>query len=138
MTLGEDLAAALPELQAAAESMMVDTCTVRRPTGTGADPETGADITTYREPAIYSGPCRLQIRQGQPRDLESGSSTQTVQLVEVHVPAAAGPFAVGDVVEVSRPGSTPRRLRIDGLHEKTYQTAQRLPAVDVSSRAVPA
>ena len=51
MNLGHELADVLPELQAAAESMMVETCLIQRSTGTTVDDEgreVQLDCRTFR------------------------------------------------------------------------------------------
>jgi hypothetical protein len=122
--IGHDLAAVLPWLQAEAESRMRRDCLIRRPGELATDPETGAAVPTYTP--VYAGKCRLQSRESAVA-VESARGTVTTQGYEVHVPVDAGPFKVGDEVLT---GS--RSFRVDGLHEKDEQTAQRLPVTETT------
>jgi len=81
--LGDDLAAALPELRAHAESMMADTIRVERQTGTTQDPVTLEDVATWA--TVHEGPGRVQRPGNQPAEtvageVEFGVSTVLVQL----------------------------------------------------------
>ena len=131
--LGDDLAAELPGLQTQAESTMRTPCRVKRPTGVGADPNTGADVYTYATSPVYVSDadgrpgCKVKYRNGEVALLESADSSVTIQRYEVHFPVGAGPFKVGDVVQT--PGQT---FRVTGLHYQTFQTAQRLPVEELS------
>lgn len=60
--IGHDVAAALPEMQAHAESLMVDTIHVQRQTGEAMDPDTLEMVPTYD--TIYDGPGRIQRWSG--------------------------------------------------------------------------
>ena len=133
--IGDTIAEAMPELQSEAESQMVTPCRVGRPSTTSADPETGADVHIAGDP-VFAGGCKIQTRQTQPRDAESGQGTVSLQSLEVHLPVDSGPYRVGDVVDIlDRPDSPAavvvRQFRIEGTHRKTWQTAQRLPVVEV-------
>ena len=110
-----------------AESLMVDTCTIDRITGTTTDAN-GREIPTYADPPPYAGRCKIQTYEPYEQTPEVGSSTPTVQRYSLHVPIDAGPFEVGDVATV---GS--RIFRIGGLHGKTFQTAQRLLADEITT-----
>lgn len=125
--LGHDIADALTYLRAEAESLMTDTCTVAYPTGTTADPTTGADVTTYGD-AVYSGRCKVQDRDLQSSEPESASSTADVYVKELHLPVSAPTIAHGAHVLMS----DGRVFRVLAGHRKTWQTAQRLPVEVVS------
>lgn len=80
--LGHDIAAALPELRAHAESLMVDTCRIDRATGaTTIDPVTLEETPVYA--TVYEGKARIQRSAG----LTTQESTQ-----------GGFEFAVGSVV----------------------------------------
>lgn len=127
MTIADSIGVALPELRAQAESLMVDTCVVKRPTGVTSG-ALGEDVTTYATPYVYDGPCKIQDRDLSPREAESGSSTADVLRSELHVPVSAGPFLTGDVVFIDDEAT----WRVLAPHRKTWQTAQRLPVERVS------
>lgn len=128
--IGHDIAAALPELRAQAESMMITPCRISRTGTVTANPDTGADVIIPGA-KVYAGGCKVQAREGQPQPAESGTATVIAQSLEVHVPASSGPYRKGDLVEIlDRPDGAAavveRRFRVEGLHRKTWQTAQRL------------
>lgn len=122
--LSLDIEGALPEFQQHAESLMVTPCTITRGGERVLDPNTG-DFTTLST-VIYDGGCKVQTREGEVLDVVSGSAALNVQRYSIHVPVSAGPFQDGDLVTV-----TGRVFKVDGLHSKTWQTAQRLPVVEV-------
>ena len=124
--LGADIAAALPGLRAQAESLMVDTCRIRRPIGQTTDPLSGESVPVYRVPDVYVGPCKVQDTGNQAREVDSGSSLATLTSLEVHVPVSAESVAAGDFIEVGA-----RKFRADRPHRKTWQTAQRIPVTEV-------
>lgn len=132
MSLADDVAAALPELQAQAESMMTARCRIRRPTGEATDPDSGEVTNTYRDPDVYLGKCKLQDSGAQARDVESGASTVTITPLEVHIPVSAESVAVGDLIETLEDEDTVlRTFRAEQPHRKTWQTAQRLPVTEL-------
>lgn len=97
--IADDIAAALPELRAHAESRMQRPSTARPVLGVTADPETGADVTEYGDP-IYEGPCRLRNRAkgslGATR--ESGGVSVTLSDIEWHIPFDSPRIPVGTVI----------------------------------------
>ena len=88
MSIGADIAAALPELRAAAESLMVDSCRIERATGTTIDPDTLAEVPVYE--TVYEGKCRVQ-RPGSlaPRESVAGGFEFGIDTVEVQAPLSA-------------------------------------------------
>jgi len=128
--LGDDLAGMLPELRAHAESMMRDTCTISRVTGTTLDVDGGEipDRTVIYGPQVepHKGRCKVQANQLTDMSPEAGGATVTVLRYRVDIPVAAGPIQIGDLIVTSG-----RHFRVTGLHDKTWQTAQRLPVEEV-------
>ena len=138
MTFGALIRERLPVLQAAAESMMVESCLIQRSTGTTVDDE-GREVTTYR--TIYAGICRIRSFRPYPEDRETGASTSTSQMYDHHSPAATriphlltvgavtewdGPVRNGDMLTRTTPGRASEVYRLETEHDITYQTAQRL------------
>lgn len=123
--IGDALRTVLPELRQQAESMMVTPCAIHRGGTVTADPTTGADVIVGGM-SVYEGGCKVQSREGEVRASEVADSTVTAQRWEVHVPVSSGPYQVGDVVT-----ALGRQFRVEGLHVKTWQTAQRLPVSEV-------
>lgn len=108
----------------AAERLMIDQCEIVRIVHT-VD-EDGLDTT--REEIVYQGRCKVQSVTVHESDLVSAGVPLVVYRLRVDVPVCTGPFAVGDLVQVE---GRSRRLRVVGLLEKTFQTAQRLPVEEV-------
>lgn len=129
VTFVGDVERTLREGRALAESLMTCTAAVTRPTGVTADPETGADVVV-REP-VYDGPCKVSLATPQPLSPELAGATVRVDRDEVHFPVTAGPFQVGDRVEITdathQPHLVGRAFRVSSLHEMEWQTAQRVP-----------
>lgn len=142
MRLLDEIRDALPEFQAEAESLMVDTCVITWLDPDAAwtvDPETGLDVPPAPV-TVYEGPCKVQTWEPYEQSPEVGGQTYVRQRYFVHVPVSAGPFEVGAVVEITEatnlPSTLNRRFRVAGLHEKTWQTAQRL-IVDEGEEVAP-
>ena len=133
VTLGDDLAAALPELRAAAESRMLDACTVRRAVGVTVD-DVGVTTPDYSEP-LYEGPCRVQTFEPQEYTPDVAVATVTTQRYAVHVPVGAYEPSIGDVVEISTATLDPhlagREYRVVALLHKSQATAYRLGVLEI-------
>jgi len=104
VTLGADLAEALPEFRADAESRMRDTITVQPVTGHTTDETTGA-VTDTLGAAVYgpalaphNGACRFAVASVQESDPQAGGATYTVTRGRVDVPVGAFVAATGLVV----------------------------------------
>lgn len=122
----------------AAETLMVDTCAITRPTGPPGpvDPVTGlrtpAPTTTVYGPSIDpdQGRCKVQTYEPYETDRESGDHVWTQQRYNLHVPIGAPVVEVGDTVEIvtSRfnPSLVGRVYRVAGEHAKSMATARRL------------
>lgn len=123
--LGDDIAQALPELQAHAESMMRDAITIKRPTGETTTNPDGEVVAVYELAPVYAGACRVRRRTPTVSEEMGGAETMTTTDLEIHVPVSAGDvFLPGDVGFV-RDVATYRVLE---SHYQTFQTAIRLPA----------
>jgi hypothetical protein len=130
VVIGDDLAAALPELQAQAESRMLDTCTIVRPGDVTTDPLTGQVDPT--DTPVYSGRCELRATTALiARDEESATSQVTAQTFTLKVPVGAPALMPGDLARFSATTYTPRlrnvAASVDGVHVGTFTTAQRVP-----------
>ena len=110
--------------RAAAERLMVNRCTIYRIVN-GVD---GEGLDTATEEQVYAGRCKVQSVAAQESDIVSAGAPLVVDRLRVDVPVGTGPFAVGDLVQVE---GRSRMLRVVGLLEKTFQTAQRLPVEEV-------
>lgn len=136
--LGADIAAALPELRAAAESKMVDSCTIVAITATG-DPDPVTSLPSEERITIYAGKCEYRAADTQAQSVESGGrqfvQQGAVLKIPVNAPGSAA-VAVGNVATVTLamndPTAAPVVVTVVGTHRQTYATARRLP-VEVTS-----
>lgn len=129
----EEVLGTLPELRALAESLMTSTLRVTRLDPATIDRRTGEGERV----TVYEGRGKVQTYEPYESDRERVSGTVVVQRYHVHVPVTAGPFEVGDLVEVVASPTMPHAVgdvfRVAGLHEKSHQTAQRLLADEITN-----
>jgi hypothetical protein len=124
--------------RAAAESLMVDTCTIRANDGeTTYDPVTNAYVETDGT-LLYTGPCQVQVTDTIPRDANVGDQQVVVERIIVKIPWDAVAIPVNSVVEITAAGdfsgaAVGNRYRVIGSNDKTYATATRLPCELISS-----
>lgn len=136
-----DVAAALPGMRDQAESLMLDDCVIRRPSGeTTIDPDTGLPTTTWT--TIYGGTgeheqdrCKVQSEAVVTLNPTSGDHTYTVDRWMVHLPVSAAGIKVGDEITITAsaldPANVGRKFHVSGLFRKSMATAQRLPVEEV-------
>lgn len=142
----DDIAAALPELRAHAESLMVDSCTItsRRLDESGEpvremDPVTLELTDVWDE--VYAGRCRVQrpgaVMVG--REPVVGGAEYSVETVHVQVPLAALGVKTDDRVTItavgaiSDPDSVGMVLSIRTNQHKTHATKRTLVCEEVAS-----
>lgn len=136
--IGDDLAAALPELRAQAESMMRDTCVI---TGDGGEPVWNDETGTYDTPAsvtIYTGKCRLRMPRAAGTRVDSGAATWAVDDGVLSLPVDGSQAVTAGHVAVVTLGSDPLttvRATVQATHAQTDSTARRLPVKVVSRDA---
>lgn len=132
--LGDDIAAALPELRAQAESMMVDTCKVEYVNGTTWDEGSGTSVPAYA--TRYEGKCRVQTTLTSEANPNAGEREWTVQSLTVAVPMSAIGFEVGDRVTITSAALDAdlvgRVFTVVALAHKTHMTARRLRVDEVT------
>ena len=122
---GDLIAGRLPHLQAAAEALMTEECTISRPGASEPDPLTGQPVETLVP--VWSGPCQLRSNQPYEQNREAGESTWTTQRYVLKVPVGAPRIRNGDVARVGD-----RSFRVAAEHDVTHQTAQRLSVEEVT------
>ncbi|ERI39184.1 hypothetical protein M707_02725 [Arthrobacter sp. AK-YN10] len=132
MSLVDDVLAALPGMRAAAESLMLDTCTVHRP----GEPITDSDgNVTPSLTLLYTGPCKIQQTLAQSSNPVAGGHQYTVQDTRWDTPVLSVPFEVDDVVTITDavldPQLTGRVFRVTEPFHKTGATAQRTRVEEV-------
>lgn len=127
-------AAAVLQGRILAESLMLDTCTIKRASGeTTIDPDTGLPTTTWA--TVYSGRCKIQSEAVVTLTPKSGDHVYTVDRWMLHLPVSATGIKVGDRVSITASAldaaNIGRVFHISGLFHKTLATAQRLPVEEV-------
>lgn len=126
--------ARLGAFQAQAEAMMVDSCTIRRVTGTTTNPTTLEVVPTYA--TIYSGKCRVQLRDTAATQAEAGELNHAAVRTIVQVPMTVTGVAVDDEVLIAASLDADlvgRTFRVRGLFHKTHATARRIECEETQS-----
>lgn len=117
----------------AAESLMLDQCTITRPGEVVTDPETGDVTNTSTE--VYSGKCKVQSKDSATATPEAGEHQFTVVSRQVHIPANAADVRDGDVVTLTASAlnafTVGKQYRVAGFTPDTFDTASRLPVKEV-------
>lgn len=125
----------LARAQAAAIQGMVDTCLIRRLTGSATDPETGNVTPTYT--TVYSGRCkvRLKVPRAQPQTV--GEAAVFVARLELHVPVTVTGVASDDLVTVTAAAHDQdllgRSWHIRELFHQSFPSARRFSMIEVTS-----
>jgi hypothetical protein len=136
VSLGDDIAAVLPELRAQAESRMRDTCVITASAAGTWDDATGT-YTDPTETTVYEGKCR--VRQPSPTggQVDSGTAVWTVDHAVVSLPIdGTDMIGPGHFVTITASAEEPARvgwvLTVEAGHYQTDSTARRLPCRVVS------
>ena len=112
----------------AAEASFVDTCTIRRRTGTTTDPDTGQTTPTYSN--LYSGTCRVQQKQAQANQADVGEAYLLMLMFEVQLPMSVTGLRTEDEITITASAHDPdlpnRVFLIRELAHKTDATARRV------------
>jgi hypothetical protein len=120
--------------RAFAETLMVDTCTITRRTGetTGA-----GGVITPTTSSVYSGKCRLQVRQETGAGMNVGEAFIIVQRLELQIPMTAPELFEGDRVvmtaSVLDPQLVGRQYVVRDVVHKSHLTARRVTVLEVTS-----
>lgn len=135
MSLGADVQAALPQLRAQAESLMIDACTISGGTTSVFNEETFEYETVTAE--TYSGPCRLRFAATAVQDVEAAGQLLVVQRATLSLPiATSGAVLEGHVATITAcvndPALVGRKFRIEGGHHQTFATARRFPVEEIT------
>ncbi len=109
---------------------MVDSCTIRRRTGTTTDQFSGVITPTYLNPDPYAGKCRVQQPQAVDRPHDVGEDFVLIARLELQIPVSVVGIDVGDEVTITaaaRDGDLVGRVfLVHDLPHKTDSTARRL------------
>jgi hypothetical protein len=129
-------AALLARGRTAAEAGMVDTCTIRRVTGTAYDDFSGAPVKTYLSPDPYAGKCRVQQTRGESTQEDAGEDFFRLLRLELQVPTSVVGLQLNDEVTLTAVGPgrdqdlVGRVFLIRDLMHKTDATACRPQIVE--------
>jgi hypothetical protein len=125
----------LAQGRAAAEALMVDSCTIRRRTGDTTNLTTGAVTPTYS--VLYAAQkCRVQTNGGwgEPRDI--GEAALVLLTLQVQLPIAVTGLRKGDEITIDTsvhdPDLVGRVVRIKDLHHKSHATSRRVMCTEVT------
>jgi Family of unknown function (DUF6093) len=118
-----------------AEALMVDSCTIKRVTGTSTDDTTGVVTPTYT--TIYTGKCKLQAPGAGGRRTVAEASVVDAPL-QLHLPIVGSEdVRVDDVATINASlldaGNLGRTFHVSGLAQGSLKTARRLPVTEVTS-----
>jgi len=122
--------------QGLALQLMVDACTISRTTGAGVQDETTGRVTPTTT-QLYAGQCQIRVPQAVAETPEVGDRTATLQRLIVKVPLTVEDVRIGDVVAVTAAANDPelvgRQFVVSALHHKTYPTARKLAAEEITA-----
>lgn len=114
---------------------MVDSCTIRRRTGTTTDLSTGEVTPTYS--TLYTTQkCRVQSsgNWGEARDV--GEAALVLLMLQVQLPIAVVGLEKGDEITIDAsvhdPDLVGRVVRIRDLHHKSHATSRRVMCTEVT------
>lgn len=135
MTLGGEIASALPGLRAEAEAMMRSSVKIGSRTET-TDPNTLATVIVW-DPMTYTGPARIRFVSQGLADVDAGGQVVAIQNAVLSLPIdGSGAVFTDQVVEVTaNPADSDlagKLFRISGYHGQTDSTARRFPLEVIS------
>lgn len=118
-----------------AESLMVDTCTIRRRSGQTQDPDTGVVTPTYT--ILYSGQkCRVQSRGYWGQRTDVGQNDLILLQLEVQLPIAVTGLRVHDEITVTAsvhdPDLVNRRFVLKDEMHKSHATSRRVMCTEIT------
>jgi len=118
-----------------AESLMVDSCTIRRRTGVTTNPTTGEVTPTFT--VLYTGQkCRVQTRGNWGEAKDIGEAALVLLTVEVQLPISVAGVQVRDEITidacVNDAELVGRLFRVKDLNHKSHGTMRRLMGTEVT------
>lgn len=126
--LYDDIAAALPEMRAHAESRMRSTATVSRATGRiEQDPTTGLEVPILA--VVHTGRMRLATVRSSSRAQSTPGGDVQLAVREAHFPASTAPFNDGDLIEITNGEAAGTFWHVVDSDRADQQTAYRVPVV---------
>lgn len=125
-----EMARGTGELRTLAEDLMVDACTIERPSGVSiTDPVSGV-VTISDAAPVYEGKCRVQVAAQAEEQDDSGERRYMLLNAIVSVPVDATEYRQGDLVVITASAFDPalvgKRYRVRVAVAKSHLTARRL------------
>jgi len=122
---------------------MVEDCVIERASTATVYDEELMDYVPVDPAKVYGGTgnhdadkCRIHTYQPQESTPDAGQHVFTIQRYFVSIPVGAGPVDVNDVVRITASPmdahNVGRRFRIASTFNKTFATAQRLMADEIT------
>ena len=135
--IGNDVAVALQELRAQAESLMVDTCIITAGGGTPTWDDANGQWNAPAATTVYEGKCRVQVPNVAENEADAGERAWTVQSALVNLPVSGSESVqVGHTVTItsaSLDGALSGRVyTVTADHSKSFATARRLRCEEVT------
>jgi hypothetical protein len=120
--------------RAAAERLMLDTCTIQRTASLTTDPDTGVVTPTYT--TVYTGKCKVQQQSPASAPTVVGEASVFVGQLELHLPMSVTGVQPDDLATITAcpldADLVGRTFRLRGPAHKSYLTARRYPVVEVA------
>lgn len=120
---------------------MVDTCEVREPSTDGAFDDATGETPIVPGALVYSGKVKIQNTDAvYERDAEAGGHQFVVQRYSLHFPVSAPRIVEDYRVTITAspvsPHNVGRVFRVASPSEKTFSTAQRVNADELTGRSM--
>jgi hypothetical protein len=117
----------------AAEALMVDTCTIKRLTGSSTDQDTGVVTPTYS--TTYTGKCRLKLPTAVARPITVGEAQEFTQHPILSLPATTTGIEVDDIVTITAsllmPSLVGRVFHVRAKPGQSHMTAARFEIMEI-------
>lgn len=131
MLAAADLATAV----SLAESLMVDSCTIRLPSTRGPFNESTGQYAVTPGAVVYQGKCKRVAAGTMPVISESGDRDVTQVRSEIRIPVASDHVPVGAIVTLDAcphdPSSAGSKYRVTGHVDRTWPKDIRLNVTEV-------
>jgi hypothetical protein len=128
-------ASVLARGRAAAEALMVDSCSIRRKTGESTGPG-GVVTPTYGDP-LYAGKCRIQQDKAQAQQQDPGEAYVLMLRLEIQLPMSVTGLQAEDVVTITASAHDPdlvgRVFIVRDLAHASHKTARRVQVMEKTS-----
>lgn len=126
------IASLLARGQRAAETLMLDTCTVKYVSGSTLN-GSGIDVPTYT--TRFTSACKVQERGVQSVERDAGGREATIVRTFIHLPVSAGAVEVDDVLTITAAEHDAqlvgRVFRVLAPVGKSFATARRLEVEEI-------